>query len=149
MDMNISVSGPKRLLTRGKYCDRNIVVTPEGVDAVLQEKTVTKNGVYTPDTGYNGMSKVTVNVSSEIPDGYVLPSGTKTITANGTHDVSGYANAKVNVPLDIPDGYVQPTGSMSILANGTYSVAEFAYVEVLVPTSGGIVEEYDGAVTIA
>jgi hypothetical protein len=38
---------------------------------------------------------------------------------------------------------------MSILANGTYSVAEFAYVEVLVPTSGGIVEEYDGAVTIA
>lgn len=114
MDMNISVSGPKRLLTRGKYCDQNIVVTPEGVDAILQEKTVTKNGVYTPDTGYNGMSKVTVNV-----------------------------------PLDIPDGYVQPTGAMSILANGTYSVAEFAYVEVLVPTSGDIVEEYDGTVTIA
>ena len=62
----------------------------------LQEKTATKNGEVVADEGYAGLSKVAVNVP--IPEGYIKPAGTKTITANGTHDVSGYANAEVNVP---------------------------------------------------
>lgn len=33
----------------------------------------------------------------EIPEGYIYPTGTKTITKNGTHDVREYAAAYVNV----------------------------------------------------
>ncbi|MBE6983107.1 MAG: hypothetical protein E7435_02320 [Ruminococcaceae bacterium] len=32
-DLNFSVSGKKRLLTQGKYCDKNIVITADGMDA--------------------------------------------------------------------------------------------------------------------
>jgi hypothetical protein len=35
-----------------------------GGSAVLQEKTITENGVYTPDEGFDGFSKVAVNVES-------------------------------------------------------------------------------------
>lgn len=41
---------------------------------------------------------IDVNVNVPIPSGYIKPSGSKTITENGTHDVTQYANAVVNVP---------------------------------------------------
>ena len=37
------------------------------------------------------------------------PTGTKTITSNGTHDVAGYANADVQVPTTAPAHYVEKT----------------------------------------
>jgi hypothetical protein len=46
--------------------------------------------------------------------GYVKPSGTKTITSNGTHDVKNYASAKVNVP--VPTEYV----NKSLLQNAIH-----------------------------
>lgn len=110
------------LLTSGKYCDKDIKVTPAnpenivagnirsgvqilgvtgnyaGEGVTLQEKTVTPTKSVqniTPDTNYDGLSKVTVNA---IPAEYITPAGTLSITTNGTKDVTQYANVNVSIP---------------------------------------------------
>lgn len=70
-------SGTKQLTTQAAK-----TITPS-----TSSQTAVNSGVYT--TG-----KVTVN---PIPSNYIVPSGTKTITTNGTHDVKSYASATVNV----------------------------------------------------
>lgn len=62
---------------------------------VLIEGLFTQNGIYKPENA-DGYSEVKINVP--IPDGYIQPSGTKTISENGTSiDVTNYANVDVNV----------------------------------------------------
>lgn len=51
------------LLTKGKYCPENVVVT-----AKLQEKSVTENGTVTADSGYAGLSSVSVDVPASVPE---------------------------------------------------------------------------------
>lgn len=83
----------------------------------LQTKTVTptkSQQTVSPDSGYDGLSGVTVNA---IPDNYVIPTGTVNITTNGTHDVSGKASVNVNVP-----GKEEQTKSVTITANGTVKI---------------------------
>lgn len=75
------------------------VAAPE---PALQEKTVTPTKIVqniTPDTNYDGLSKVTVNA---IPAEYITPAGTLSITTNGTKDVTQYANVNVNVSAPEP-----------------------------------------------
>lgn len=106
-----------------------------GDEISLQEKSVTPTKTaqtVTADSGYDGLSKVNVGA---IPSEYIIPSGTKSITENGTHDAKAFESVTVNVP--IPDGYIQPSGTKEITENGTHDVTSYASVSVDVSTGGG------------
>ncbi len=61
-------------------------------------------------------------------EGGIIPTGTKSITTNGTHDVTSYASASVNVPVGIT-----PSGTLNISANGTFDVTSYASAKVALP----------------
>lgn len=68
------------LTTKGDEVEHNIVVVAgSGGGAskpVLQEKTATENGVVLPDRGYDGLSKVTVDVKNSGGGGGITTSAT-------------------------------------------------------------------------
>lgn len=103
--------------------------------ANLQEKTATANGIVTADSSYDGLSKVTINVS-----GGSSTLVTKTITENGTYNASsdnadGYSSVEVNVS---GTGGITPTGSQTFTSNGTYDVTNIAQAIVNVAEGGSI-----------
>lgn len=97
----------KILECAGKEMDGNVaVIVPD-----LQEKKVAANGLVEPDEGYDGLSKVTVSVP--VPSGYVKPSGTLSITENGTYDVKYRASAEVNVQPTLQEKTVTENGEVT------------------------------------
>lgn len=100
------------------------------------EQTAVESGVYT-----TGAVKV-----AAIPDQYIIPSGSKTITENGEVDVSALASVLVNVA---GGGVGLPSGIASI-ATGEYTVSsEFTTTRQTVTHNLGVVPDlvlfyYDG-----
>ena len=94
---------------------------------------ITANGTSTEDVKAFATAKINVNVPSE----GITPTGTKTITENGTHDVTDFAQASVQVPIP-----PEPVGEkvVNITANGTSTedVKSFATakINVNVPSTG-------------
>lgn len=91
------------------------------VDANLQTKTITENGTYLPDDGYNGFSKVTVAMPTEEP---VL--GELTITENGTYipgdGLDGYSKVTVNVEGASSVTEVFPETELPFVLNPDYGM---------------------------
>ena len=77
--------------TSGKYLT-SVTVNPTPSETKTATPSASSQTI-TPTSG-KLLSKVTVNA---IPSNYIIPSGTKSITTNGTHDVSTYASVSVNV----------------------------------------------------
>lgn len=133
---SLSDTGLRTLETSGKYCDSdiNVVYTkPSAPTPVMQSKSKTytpttsqQTETVTADSGYDGLSQVAVTVDA-IPSQYIVPAGTKSITANGTGiDVAQYALADVAV---------QPTLKYATLRPDATVVKTYSYDKLLVTDS--------------
>lgn len=94
----------------------NIPLQEKQVDVLLSEPTT----VILPDTGYTGITKLTVNHSP------VEANTAYTANENGSytiHPSEGYdATTSVNLTVNVPATPVEPTKSVEITQNGTTNI---------------------------
>lgn len=143
----------------------------DSVPPVLEELFASKNGaVYTPKAGVDGYDEVTVAIMTErgtvtptksiqtvtpqmkesllssvtvnaIPEEYIVPSGSTTITTNGTHDIGEFATAVVNVPHAVVSTVVGTPTQIQINeeTTKTYYCIEYDELKELMDSSDELV----------
>lgn len=76
-------------------------------------------------------------IESTIPSGYIVPTGTINIAAEGTYNVTNYASAVVDIPSDVnnQNKTVTPTTSQQVISpDSGYSGLGTVTVEAISPT---------------
>ena len=120
--------------TSGKFLT-SVTVNP--TPSIAKTATPTKTSqTISPDSG-KLLSGVTVN---PIPDEYIIPSGTKDITANGTADVTSFATVNVAVPGPDMSDATATTGKI-LLGATAYTGA--GKITGTIPTYGGLIRPDD------
>ena len=107
--------------TAGKLGIKSVTINPTPSSPKTVTPTEAAQNV-SPEDGQL-LSGVTVNA---IPAEYIIPTGSKEITTNGTVDVKAFANATVNVPNKVSE--------ITITANGEYVAkeGEIGYSKIIV-----------------
>ena len=119
----------KTLLTAGKILENDISVSDSTpllqsfVSRRYTPSTQQQSDLIRPDDGYAAMKKVPVTVDA-IPSEYIIPTGSLSITANGSAiDVAQYATADVAVPTVLKKAAIRPDAEV---------VKTFSYDKLLI-----------------
>ena len=94
----------------------------QGDTSVSNSKTLMRVAPYKDGMVYTG-SYLYVDPTE---GGWSKPSGTKSISSNGTYDVTSYASVSVSVPTG-----TTPSGTKTITSNGTYDIS----MKIAVPSN--------------
>ena len=124
--------------TTGKYFSSVNVNVPIGDTINNQDKTVvptTSQQIITFDSGYTGLSQVTVNaIQTETKTVTPTTSSQSIIPSSGKYLTGVTVNA-------IPSQYIIPSGSQTVNVNDTYDVTSLAQLVVNVQTGSTIINQ--------
>lgn len=113
MSKAITITSPSgvTLKTKNKYMDDDVAISLSEAENILASNIKKDVSILGVSGTYEGF----------------IPSGSITISENGTYNVSAFAEATVSVPGLIP------SGTLEISSNGVYDVGNYASASVNVP----------------
>lgn len=130
---SLDASGNITLGTAGKYCEGNILIEydrPSAPSPVLQSRTASytpstsqQSETITAESGYDGLSSVSVTVDAMPTGSVTIPATTITATPSISVDSSGLISTSVStsatVVANVTAGYVSTGTSRAITVNGS------------------------------